>query len=136
MIYEQRPVVVEVTTRHVVWVDGDTQDDALRNANQYPWYELVNDGETDVSTWAEVLSPSRSDWDEVYGYGFGGGYPNRDCEAHIESYRHEQFRLRREAAKAACTAAGHPETESPLSDGRRWCQGCTEYLPAPIEVSP
>jgi len=130
----QRPVIIEVTTRHVVWLDADTPDDALRNAKQYPFYEITSDGETDVTTYWDVRLPDRYDWEEVYERSYCGGYPGRECDAHVEEYRRQKWIAKRAAEKAACTAAGHPSIEKPLSDGRRWCPGCSEYLPAPAGI--
>lgn len=127
--YEERPVVIEVTTRHVVWLQGDSADEALTYAKQYPFYELIKDGETDVSTWCDYSLPdSRYDWDEVYEMSYCGAYQGRECNAHVEAYRFEQHRAKREAERAACTDAGHPKLEKPLSDGRAWCPGCCKYL--------
>lgn len=132
---EQRPVIVEVTTTHVVWVDGDDQDEALANANRYPWYELIRDGQTDVITFAKVSSPAdRYDWDEVYEPSYSGGYSGREYDAHVETHRAELQRQQWAAEKAACIEAGHPNREAPIWDGRTWCPGCREHLPAPATV--
>lgn len=128
---EQRPVIVEVTTRHIVWVDGDTTEEALRNANRRPWYELVSDGETDVDTWAEVTGPQfRSDWDDIYDVAYGGGYGGRGFEAHVDTHRRHEDEVKRAAKRAACVKAGHPNTGEPLTSGRLWCPDCSEYLMA------
>jgi hypothetical protein len=127
---EQRPVIVEITTKHVVWVYADTPGEALASARQSPFYELVKDGETDVYTSSEVRAPDKWDWDEIYERSYSGGYQGVECDAHVEAHHAELRRQKREAEQAACTAAGHPDTNPPLSDGRRWCMGCRAYLPA------
>lgn len=134
---ERYPVIIEVTTQHVVWVDADSQQDAVKHANDYPFYELISDNETAATFWHSVAAPAQYDWDTVYPrWGSDGSYIGRDANAHVEWHRHHLQMQEWAAEKAACTEAGHPDMEEePLSDGRRWCKGCREYLPAPVEVA-
>src|SRR5689334_13883860 len=121
--FERRPVIVEVTTKHVVWVQADTADEALRFAERQPFYELTKVGDTDVATWSSVSLPDgQYDWDEVYEMSYGGSYTGVECDAHVDTHRTELRRREREAKKAACIAAGHPEVETYRS-GAVWCVG-------------
>lgn len=123
------PVIVEYTHRHVVWVPADSPDDALASM-QSDGYELTNDRETLADAGWTVEAPKYdSDWSLVYSDGWGNGPYRLRYDAHVETHRLEMARQKREADKAACISAGHPNREEPLSDGRRWCDGCREYLP-------
>lgn len=122
-------MVIEVTTRHIVWMPGDTAEEAVKAANYHPWYELAKAGENDAFTSAEVRAPNEWDWDEVYERSYFGSYPGLECDAHVEAHHAEALRQKWAAEKTACAAAGHPNTDTPLSDGRVWCVGCREYLP-------
>jgi hypothetical protein len=125
--YEKRPVFVEVTTKHVVWVYADDADEALQTVNRTPFYELIKDGETDVSTWTRAdLPDGQYDWDEVYDQSYGGGYAGVECDAHVFAHQAELHRREWEARKATCTAAGHPDVE--VYTDRTWCRGCSQYI--------
>lgn len=119
------PVIVEYTHRHVVWVNADGPKDAADRLQSEP-YERTSDNETLAESWWEVREPRPYDWTDIYGY-CTGPYAV-EADAHVEWHRIEMRRQQLEAERVACRAAGHPETEGRLSDGRVWCKGCREYL--------
>ncbi len=127
------PVFVEYTQRHIVWVEADSQERAVERLASWPYESTSQDNLADSGV--SVNAPrDRFDWEDVYGDNYGNPYTT-EADAHVETHRFEMFRRQREAEKKACTEAGHPVTRKPLSDGRRFCEGCSEYLPAPSEVS-
>lgn len=141
----QVPVIVTYTHRHVVWVDApglaDGQDmpaavQAARDSIADYAYELTDDHTTLAEAGWDVSVPDAWDYqDTIYGYPEhpGAGLPH---DAHVVSHRSELARLQREADRVACVAAGHPQQYPPLSDGRRWCPGCIQYLaPAPAATA-
>lgn len=126
MAEQSYPVIVEYTHRHIVWVDADNPKDAADRMQSEP-YEKTDDHETLSSSWWEVREPKSYDWADIYPVCPDGPYTT-EADAHVEWHRHAMRMRQREAEKAACAAAGHLETEEPLSDGRIWCKGCREYL--------
>lgn len=126
------PVIVEYTYRHVVWVEANSPAAAATYLQETP-YESTDDQSTLVSSWWKVSEPDRYDWDDLYGY-VEGTYQN-EADAHVQVHQAEMRRQKLAADRAACTAAGHPNTEPPIWDGRIWCKDCTTYLdPAPAEA--
>lgn len=126
------PVIVEYTHRHIVWIEAHSPKDAAASLQNEP-YEKTNDHDTLASSWWKVSEPDRWDWDDIYPTWNDGPYRS-NADAHVDAHRAELHRREREAQRAACTAAGHPNTREPLSGGRIWCGGCTQYLtPATAE---
>lgn len=133
----QVPVVVTYEYRHVVWVDApdledgqplaDAMKDAKRCIENEP-YEYTRDNETMISADYDTDVPNEL-YLRFYVYGYGdhpGGGKQHD--AHVHTHRYMQQVQRRERERAECTAAGHPNLERPISDGRRYCPGCGRYL--------
>lgn len=128
--YVSYPVFVEYSQRHIVWIEADSPEKAAERVASWP-YESTNDDETLFESGLSVRAPKdRWDWKDVYSEGDYGSPYTTECDAHVEEHKRVLWLRQREAEKAACAAAGHPETESPLRDGRVFCKGCHEYLPA------
>jgi hypothetical protein len=129
MSQDRYPVFVEYTHRHIVWVDADDPEQAARCVNAAP-YEYTDNHETLYMTSVDVQPPKdKWDWQDVYDDSWDGAYTTQ-ADAHVQTHRAEMLRQKWEADKAACVTASHPNTERPLSDGRRYCRDCREYLPA------
>lgn len=118
------PVLVVETHTHVVWMAGDSPADALAKVQRYPWYELVSD-ETRADTYAEVRAPEPWEWDVIYGDGWGGNYLGMECDAHVDSYRHQQVMRARLAEIEACVAAGHPNVKTYPGEASPLCATCS-----------
>jgi len=102
------PVLVTYTHRHVVWVEADSRDAAVGYLNEAP-YEVTSDHETLYEAgWSVAAPKDRYDWDDVQDGGYSYPYQGTQADAHVEAWRTEQYRVKREAEKAACAAAGHP----------------------------
>lgn len=128
---EAYPVIIEVTTQHVVWIAAESAGQALDYAKSTPFYELIDDSKTAATYWDSVHAPDGYDWETVYPqWGSDGSYLGRNADAHVETHKHHLSTQKLAAERAACAEAGHPDTETPISDGRRWCKGCRTYLPA------
>jgi hypothetical protein len=129
------PVIVEYTQRHIIWVEADTHEGAVDQA-RYDTWDKTDDQETLFEAGCSVQAPKDAwDWQEVYSDHYYEPY-STEANAHVEAHEAELRRRKLAAEKAACAAAGHPDTEPPLSDGRVWCKGCTQYLPSLAEVTP
>jgi len=92
------PVLIEMRSTHVVWVEADDQADAVEQIKDSGGADL--DQLTDVSTlldgdW-EVTAPDEFDWHLIQGHEQQPDFHVRAHEAHL-----------REAARAECAAAGH-----------------------------
>jgi hypothetical protein len=121
------PVLIECTEHRVVWVEADSPEEAaefVQNDSEY--ISTVQPYDAD---WTAKAPANRWDWEDLYGY--TGGAPNND--AHVQVHRVEMLRQERAAKRATCSAAGHPNIHTPMSDGRSWCPDCSAYL-APAEV--
>ncbi|MER7002245.1 hypothetical protein ABT297_04240 [Dactylosporangium sp. NPDC000555] len=149
----QYPVIVTVHKEYVVWVpDAADQAEALSIMRDDPeWYELINDQKNLANFWEEMRSPggdSRSsilaqlDWDLIYkGHG-DGPYESLNADAHVRTHQSVQwaaeYAAKREAEKADCVAAGHPEVRF-YSSGDPHCQVCgsikAEQLVADIRAA-
>lgn len=123
------PVLVEYTQRHVIWVTADDQDQAVSNAH-HNIYDRTDDGETLVEFACSIAAPKHSwDWEDVYSDHYGESY-DATQDAHVQAHDSEMRRQKWAAERQACAEAGHPDRREPLSDGRVWCPGCSQYLPA------
>jgi hypothetical protein len=58
----ERPVIVEVTTRYVVWVEDQLTTEELQEGG----YDLLGDYPDSIDTSVRVEDPGRWDWDEIY----------------------------------------------------------------------
>jgi hypothetical protein len=119
------PVIVEYTHQHIVWVEAESPEQAVAYLEDAP-HEETSDQKTLQSFGYTVKQPERWDWSDVYDYS-DGPYSTL-ADAHVQVHEAEMRRQKLEAERAACTAAGHPNTEPPIWDGRIWCKGCTTYL--------
>lgn len=100
------PVLVTIHHDHLLWVEGESRADALRNLqNDGEWYEHLNDHETLLGAWEEMREPAR--YDRVYEG--GDSMRSLDCREHVESHLRVLRAAERAEEKAACKAAGHPE---------------------------
>jgi hypothetical protein len=134
------PVIVTDTRVHVIWVRASSQEDAVDRA-RYDTGEMLHDGETLASFDLRVRKPGDDfhhwDWETVYDGDYYGSYQGVQCDAHVETRRWHLERLRREAERVVCVAAGHPKIEERTygSDRRWYCPtlGCGwfDYDPRP-----
>lgn len=121
-VADRYPVIVEYTYRHVIWVAGDDQANAVEQAQDAP-YEQTNDQETLVEAGWSVKAPKdRWDWGDVMEGSYSHPYPGTEADAHVQTHRAEVARVAREAKKAACCDAGHPGSR-PLTSGP-YCDTC------------
>jgi hypothetical protein len=120
------PVILVEHKQHIIWVEADSPKDAVEVVgDDGEWYERIRDSETLSSFWFEVNLPDKYDWDTIYDG--GESYQGMRADAHVRSHELQQQTERREAAKAACVAAGHPELR--FSTGETYCPNCG-YLKA------
>lgn len=130
------PVIVEYSQRHIVWIEASSPERAAERVASWP-YDVTKDQDSLADSGVAVRAPKdRWDWEDVYGENYGSSPYTTEADAHVEAHEHELRRREERVARAACAASGHPETKPPLSDGRIWCVGCVEYLPAGTEVAP
>ena len=121
------PVLVVEHKQHIVWIEADTQADAVEQLrNDGEWYEHIRDNETCASFWHEVDPPTEYDWWTVY-HG-GEGYPGLKADAHVQVHKATQYAAARAAEKKACAAAGHPDVRF-YSTGDPHCP-CCSYIKA------
>lgn len=120
------PVIVEYTFKHVVWVEAGSPAKAAKYVQEVP-YEHTSDQTTLCSAWWEVSEPKDWDWRGAV-YDYSDGPYTTLADAHVETHKAEMRRQKLAADRAACTAAGHPETQPPIFDGRIWCKRCVTYL--------
>jgi hypothetical protein len=129
------PVIVTVEHTHVLWIEGDDQDDALRRArNHGALYELLNDQETHAGYCMDVRKPGgphggewalKLDWETVNEGDYYSPYQGLECKAHVESHEYSQLVAKRAAEVAACKTAGHPALEvRDYSKDRAFCPTC------------
>lgn len=124
-------MLVTGTTHYVVWVHAESAEEAHEYAASDTYDYIRDDQSVDVWLDAEKDPAETAHFIWLYGSTF---MPQHD--AHVHTHRAEMACRKREAERAACTAAGHPETEKPLTDGRAWCSGCSRYLdPTELGVS-
>lgn len=127
--YFSYPVVVEYTQRHIVWVESDSHERAVERLTSWP-YESTHDDETLFESGLSVYAPKDPwDWKDVYGDFYCTAPYTTEADAHVQTHQQEMYRRQREADKAACVAAGHPEVER-YASGRVYCTGCREYIEA------
>lgn len=107
---DRYPVIVEYTYRHVVWVAAGSAEHAAR-AIESDAYEYTDDSKTLVEAGWSVNAPKPWDRHTVYS-DCGDGEYTTQADAHVQAYRHEQWRVQRVAEVAACVAAGHPKTQT------------------------
>ena len=118
------PVLVTYTHEHVVWVEAESQADALRQMQDAP-YEHTSDGETLARLDMEVTAPDKWEWDTVE---WGGeSYRGTKADAHVKTHREYLRQVKRDADKVVCAAAGHPDARP--NGANRWCPICWQ-LPA------
>lgn len=126
------PVFVEYTQTHIVWVEADSPERAAEHLASWP-YDNTKDDETLFRSGLSVHAP-KDHWDWEDAYEDGEAY-SADHDAHVEHHRFT-LRIQKEAAeRAACTEAGHPDTDPPIWDGRIWCNRCKRYLEPARAVS-
>ena len=100
------PVIITDTREHVVWMHGDTEDDALRNAEHFELYELVAEHNL-AECFMSIRKPDAWDQRLVTEDG-GGGYLGTECTEPAEAIRRHIY----DAKQAACAEAGHPDHQS------------------------
>lgn len=129
------PVIVTVEHTHVLWIEGDDQDEALARARHHgALYELLSDQETHAGYMMDVRKPGgphggewalKLDWDIVNEGDYYSPYQGLRCDAHVESYEMHQRMAARAAEVAACKAAGHLNLEvRDYSKDRAFCPTC------------
>lgn len=112
------PVIVTYTEVHVVWVEAPTPADAVEYIRDEP-YEFTSSA-TSVDGYSEVRQPGR----------FDERLTEVRCDAHVLAHESHLYRLKRDAEKAACAEAGHPDLRA-YSNGDRYCRTCG-YLTAEV----
>jgi hypothetical protein len=121
------PVIVEETRRYVLWLDGESPADAVAQFTDEPY--APEPGAMFRFDWtAEV--PDDFDWDRIEYPGDGGEWPGMLADAHVRTWRNHVYLMERKAAKAACSAAGHPVPARKV--GRTWpdyCDTCGQIDP-------
>lgn len=119
---DKYPVIVEYTEVHVVWVEAPTPADAVEYLRDEP-YELTSSA-TSVDGYHEVRQPGR----------YEEGLTEVRCDAHVLAHQAHLYNVKREAEKAACAAAGHPNSELRPYAKETWCPVCY-WLPT-VEAVP
>lgn len=115
------PVIVKTVQEHVVWVEADSAAEAYEQlSDESDWYERIDERTTLAGSWHEVRPIETWDWDTVERG--GDWYQGLRADAHVEAWKHEQWRLEREASQAACRTAGHPEMK--VFADRPYCPTC------------
>lgn len=121
------PVIVTVTMEHVIWVEGDDQEDAFQRA-RHDTYELLNDQETLASHDITLRKPGDDfhsyDWETIYEGDYFGPYQGRRFDAHVETWKHHLAIEKRRVEMAACAEAGHPHAEDRTYTADRYCRTC------------
>jgi hypothetical protein len=129
------PVIVTVEHTHVLWIEGEDQEEALRRAkNHGALYELLNDQETHAGYGMDVRKPGgphggewalKLDWELVNEGDYYSAYQGLDCNAHVESHRFAEEMAKRKEAKRLCKEAGHPDLEvRDHTKDRAYCRHC------------
>jgi hypothetical protein len=124
------PVIVTYTEEHVVWVEADSLEEAVKRACRDPW-ELTHRDSTLASLSTDVRAPKPWDYDYTV-YDEGETYEGLPCDAHVKVWEDRQ----RKAAQAACAEAGHPNpAENRGRPGTFYCPTCYVGVDAPEAVT-
>lgn len=119
------PVVLVEHKQHVIWVEATNPDEAAETVRDDPeWYERIRDNGTLSDFWYEANTPSRYEWHTVLNG--GEGYESMLADAHVRTHEAMLGAARREEARAACAAAGHPDIQ--FGYGDPYCTTCGRAL--------
>jgi hypothetical protein len=124
----QYPVIVEETRRYVLWLDGEDSADAVEQFNCDP-----RDPDRSALFWFDwsASAPGRYDWDQIeHPSSDGGGWAGMLADAHVRTWRNHVAIVRRAAAKAACSAAGHPVARTGRLIWLDHCDTCGQIDPS------
>lgn len=127
------PVLVTDTREHVIYVQADSADAALKRAarDTYDWVNTENCASAYMSV---ALPKDRWDWDTVSDDSYIG-YQGTPFDAHVEEHRRLLWQQEHEAKKAACAKRDHVDNAHTWANGRVECRLCNVTLveaPAPI----
>lgn len=118
------PVFVEETTVRLIWVPGESAEDAAKQFSEYPGDYNYGQGSDPVDGWITGVAPSGDigpyDWDSVYGYSGAADEP----DMHVTWHRIHLEQQKREAHGAL----GHPGVTDRELDGKRWCPECSYWV--------
>ena len=127
------PVLVTDTREHVVYVQADSPDAALKRAAR-DTYDRVNSENCASAYMSTALPKDRWDWETVTDDSYIG-YEGTPFDAHVEEHTRLLWQQEHEAKKAACAERGHVGNEYPWANGRVECRLCNVTLveaPTPI----
>lgn len=120
------PVFVTDTRRHVIWIQADDQDDAVRRAGNGTWERL--DPDSIAAADIECAAPA-DQWDWATVYDGGDVYLGLLCDAHVEAHATHLWQTESAARAADCAAAGHPD-----SNRHAWPTGRVECCVCSIDL--
>lgn len=116
------PILVTETIEHVIWVEGETHDEALEAASQET-HELTGPS-TCSSADMNVEKPGSSwDWERVYENSYHS-YQGIKCDAHEETRRHWLWELDRLHQQAT---ADNEDLDAVPADQRVTCPVCRTW---------
>lgn len=116
------PVLVTERIEHVIWVEGETHDQALHAAS-YNTYELTSNNSI-TSADMEVKKPDDSwDWDQVYDESCHT-YRGLNCDAHVQTQRQWIKDLDLDCQTAT---AENEDRDGVAPDQRATCVGCRRW---------
>jgi hypothetical protein len=122
---DEYPVMVEVTTVHVVWVAAGDPDEAeaVRLVAAEP-HDYIDDNDTAASWHSSTRAPHEVDWDLVRDPDIGSSYRGTLADAHVQTHRawvNEQLRLMVETEDLA------QDVGALTVAGRRTCRACRTW---------
>jgi hypothetical protein len=125
------PVIVTYTSEHVVWVEADSQQQAVDYASSEP-YEYTDDHETLAeSGWTVEAPDDYSGRSLVEEGGYYHPYKGTDAKAHVESWRGHLRYLEQEALNAEIARENDAEDAGTLAEADRvTCRACKRHTEA------
>lgn len=124
------PILVTETIEHVIWVEGETHDEALEAASQET-HELTSSS-TCSSADMNVEKPDSSwDWERVYENSYHS-YQGIKCNAHEETRREWLWELDRRHQQAT---ADNEDLDGISAEQRKTCAVCRVWRTAGHEES-
>jgi long-subunit acyl-CoA synthetase (AMP-forming) len=125
---DRYPVIVEETRRYVIWVEGDSQFDAVEQFNNDP-----RDPDRAAMYWFDwdATAPDQYEWEHIEDGGHN--WRGTDADAHVRTHRNHLAAVKQRQDRQACAATGHPIPPDTSNGPWRWpdyCGTCGHIDPA------